>query len=56
MNEIVNNFLIVGDKFMSKILDLQSGFTYSAGRSCTKIKEYKNLKKHQIQDTFIETN
>ena len=30
MNEIVNKFLLVGDKFMSEMHLKQSGFTYSA--------------------------
>ena len=30
MNEIVNKFLLVGDKFMQEIHLKQPGFTYSA--------------------------
>ena len=30
MNEIVNNFLLAGDKFMSEMYLKQPGFTYSA--------------------------
>ena len=30
MNEIVNNFLLLGDKFMPEIHLKQPGFTYSA--------------------------
>ena len=30
MNEIVNKFLLMGDKFMSEINLKQPGFTYSA--------------------------
>ena len=30
MNEIVNKFLLTGDKFMSEMNSRQSGFTYSA--------------------------
>ena len=30
MNEIVNKFLLAGDKFMSKMHLKQPGFTYSA--------------------------
>ena len=36
MNEIVNNFLLAGDKFMSKMHLKQSGFKYSACKTYTK--------------------
>ena len=39
MNEIVNKFLLVGDKFMPDMHLKQSGFTYSACGSFTKNKE-----------------
>ena len=39
MNEIVNKFLLAGDKFMAKIHLRQSRFTYSACRAFTKNKE-----------------
>ena len=39
MNEIVNKFLLVGDKFMPKMHLRQPGFTYSACGSFTKNKE-----------------
>ena len=39
MNEIVNKFLLVGDKFMSEMHLKQPGFTYSACGSFTKNKE-----------------
>ena len=39
MNEIVNKFLLTGDKFMPEIHLKQSGFTYSACCSFTKNKE-----------------
>ena len=48
MNEIVkvineiNNFLLVGDKFMPKMHLRQPGFTYSACGPFTKKKERKN--------------
>ena len=51
MNEIINKFFLAGDKFM-----LISGmnlrlpqFNYSA---CGPF--FKNLKKHEIQNTFIK--
>ena len=39
MNEIINTFLLAGDKFMVKIHLRQSGFTYSACGPFTKSKE-----------------
>ena len=39
MNEIVNRFLLVGDKFMPEIHLKQPGFTCSAFGSFTKNKE-----------------
>ena len=39
MNEIVNKFLLVGDKFMSEMHLKQPGFTYSACGSFDKNKE-----------------
>ena len=40
MNEIVNKFLLVGDKFMSEIHLKQPGFTYSASGTFTKNKQW----------------
>ena len=39
MNEIINKFLLVGDKFMPEIHSRQPGLTYSACGSFTKNKE-----------------
>ena len=39
MNEIVNNFLLVGDKLMPEMHLKQPGFTYSACGTFTKNKE-----------------
>ena len=39
MNEIVNKFLLIGDKFMPEMHLRQPGFTYSACGSFTKNKE-----------------
>ena len=39
MNEIVNKFLLAGDKFMPEMHLKQPGFTYSACGPFTKIKE-----------------
>ena len=52
MNEIVNDFLLAGDKFIK-----QPRLIYSAYGPFTKTKkEYKNLKKHEIQNIFIKMN
>ena len=39
MNEIVNNFLLAGEKLMTEIHLWQSGFTYSGSGPFTKYKE-----------------
>ena len=39
MNEIVNKFLLAGDKFMPELHLKQPGFTYSACGSFTRNKE-----------------
>ena len=39
MNEIINKFLLAGDKFMSEMYLKQPGFTYSACGLFTKNKE-----------------
>ena len=57
MNEIVNTFLLAGDKFMPEIHLKQPGFTYSACGPFTKTrKEFKNLKKQEIQVIFTKVN
>ena len=43
MNEIVNTFLLAGDKFMPEMHLRQPGFTYSACEPFTKNKK-KNTK------------
>ena len=54
MNEIVNKFLLAGHKFMPEMHLKQPGFTYSACGSFTKNKEFKNLKKQEIQAIFTK--
>ena len=57
MNEIVNKFLLAGDKFMPEMHLRQLRFTYSACGYLLKIKnEYENLKQRGIQDIFIKPN
>ena len=56
MNEIVNQFLLVGDKFMPEMDLKQPGFTYSACGSFTKNKE-RMEKFMQIRNTdFVYKN
>ena len=56
MNEIVNKFLLAGDKFMPEMHLRQPGFTYSACGPFTKNKEFKNLKKQEIRAIFTKMN
>ena len=55
MNEIVNKFLLAGDKFMPEMHLKQPGFTYSPCGPFTKNKErIQNLKKQEIQTIFTK--
>ena len=56
MEEIVNQFLLVGDKFMPEMHLKQPGFTYSACGLFTRNKERieKNLCKLEMQILFTE--
>ena len=56
LNEKVNKFLLAGDKFMPEMHLKQPGFTYSACGPFTKNKEFKNLKKQEIQAIFTKMN
>ena len=58
MNEIVNKFLLAGDKFMLEMHFRQPGFTFSTCGPFTKniSKEFKNLCKQGIQITFAGMN
>ena len=57
MNEIVNKFLLAGDKSMPEMHLKQPGFTYSACGPFTKNKErIQNLKKQEIQTIFTKMN
>ena len=57
MNEIVNKFLLSGDKFMPEMHLKQPGFTYIACGPFTKNKErIQSLKKQEIQAIFIKMN
>ena len=57
MNDIINKFLLVGDKFLPEMHLRQPGFTYSACGPLKKIKkEYKSLNKLEMQDIFTKMN
>ena len=53
MNDIINKFLLAGDKSMPEMHFKQPQFTYSACGTLLKTrKESKSLKKMEIQDKF----
>ena len=58
MNEIVNKFLLAGDKCMLEMHLRQPAFAYSVCGPFTKKtkKESKNLKKQEIHNIFIKAN
>ena len=57
MNEIINMFLLAGDKFMSEMHLKQHGFTYSACGPYTKNKQrIQRFMGLEIQSTFTEMN
>ena len=56
MNEIVNNFLLAGDKFMPEMHLKQPGFTYSACRPLTKHKERIQTFKETGDTSYIYKN
>ena len=56
MNEIVNKFLLVGDKFMREVHLNQPGFTYSACVLFTKSKQRMNKFMQTGNTNFIYKN
>ena len=56
MNEIVNKFLLAGDKFMPEMHLRQPGFTYSACGSFTKNKERIQKFKETGDSRYIYQN
>ena len=56
MNEIVNKFLLAGDKFMPEIHLKQPGFTYSACGPFTKSKERIQKFKQTGDTSYIYKN
>ena len=57
MNEIVNKFLLTGNKFMPKMHLKQPDFlTVLVDHLLKTKKEFKNLKKQEIQTIFTKIN
>ena len=56
MNEIINKFLLVGDKFMHEMHLKQPGFTYSACEPFTKNKERIQKFKETEDTSYIYKN
>ena len=56
MNEIVNKFLLAGDKFMPEMHLEQPGFTYSASGPFTKNKERIQKSKETGDTSYISNN
>ena len=57
MNAIVNNFLLVGDKFMPEMHIKQPGLLIVFVDHLPKTKkEFENLKKQEIQNIFTKMN
>ena len=56
MNEIVNKFLLAGDKFMPEMHLRQPGFTYSACGPFTKNKERTQRFKETGDTSYIDKN
>ena len=57
MNEIVNEFLLAGDKFMPEMHLKQPGLLIVLVDHLLKTKkEFKNLKKQEIQAIFTKVN
>ena len=56
MNNLINKFLLAGDKFMPEIHLRQPQFTYSACDLLGMKKEFKSLKKLVIQTMCSKMN
>ena len=57
MNEIINKFFLVRNKFMPEMHLRQSEFTYSALDQLQKQRKNTKIKKKlEIHDIFIKTN
>ena len=55
MNEILNKFLLAGDKFMPD-MHLRLNLHMVLVDHLQKTKEYRNFKKHGIDNIFIKAN
>ena len=57
MNKIINTFLLAGDKFMPEMHLRQQGLLIAPVDHLLRLKkEFKNLKKQEIQAIFTKTN
>ena len=57
MNEILHDFLLAGNKFLTKMHLKQPRFNYSAFGPLSKNKErIQNIKEEEIQNIFTEMN
>ena len=57
MNEIVNKFLLLGDKFMPEMHFNEPGFSYSGCGPFTKNKErIQTFREEEIQAIFTKIN
>ena len=57
MNEIINKFLLAGDKLSLKCISDSLDLRIVLMDKLLKTKEeYNNSKKQELQDTFIKTN
>ena len=56
MNDIINKFVLAGDKFIPKVHLRQPGFTYSACRPFTKNKERMEKFKETGDSRYIYKN
>ena len=56
MNDIINKFLLVGDKLMPEMYLRQPGFTYSARGPFTKTKERMQKFKQTGDSRYIYRN
>ena len=57
MNEMVNKFLLAGDKFMPEMhLKKTDLLTVLVGHLLKTKKEFKNLKKQEVQAIFTKMN
>ena len=56
MNEIINSFLLAGDKFITEMHLRQPGFTYSASRPFAKNKERMKKNEETGDSKYIYQN